>query len=118
MDNRILAVDFDGTLCTNAYPKIGGANKYLIDFLKNCQKKGDKIILWTCRSGELLFEAVEWCKKQGLSFDAVNDNLPEIKNMFDGESRKIFANWYIDDRAGCLGCVYQMLFEDKRSETI
>lgn len=117
MAKRILAVDFDGTLCTDNYPEIGEPNIYLINFLKECLDNGDKLILWTCRCGELLMDAIKWCRDQGIVFDAVNDNLPEIKKKFDGESRKIFANWYIDDRAGCLGCAYQMLYGDAKGET-
>lgn len=39
-----------------------------------------------------------WCKEQGLIFDAVNDNLPEVIEEFGENCRKIFANEYIDDR--------------------
>ena len=61
------------------------------------RKKGHKLILWTCRTGKALDEAVRWCEGHGLEFDAINENLPEIVAKFDGESRKIFANVYIDD---------------------
>lgn len=43
------AVDFDGTLCENAYPEIGAPNLPLIDKLISCRRLGAKIILWTCR---------------------------------------------------------------------
>lgn len=43
-------------------------------------------------------EAVEACKKQGLIFDAVNDNLPEVKKVFGNNSRKIVASEYWDDK--------------------
>lgn len=46
------AVDFDGTLCENAYPEIGAPNLPLIDKLISCRRLGAKIILWTCREGE------------------------------------------------------------------
>ena len=95
----IYAVDFDGTLCENAWPEIGTPNTHLIRVLNAFKEKGDRLILWTCRSGSKLTEAVEWCKERGLEFDAINENLPEIIAAFDGESRKIFANVYIDDLA-------------------
>ena len=98
----IIAVDFDGTLCRNAYPRIGEPRVTMINFLKNAQRKNGpdacKIILWTCRTGDLLSEAVEWCKTMGLKLDAVNENLPEIVEEFGGDSRKIYADVYIDDR--------------------
>lgn len=94
----IIAVDFDGTLCEPCYPQIGEANQPLIDALLKRQYLGDKLILWTCRAGEHLADAVEWCKHQGLFFDAVNDNLEEIKELYQNNSRKITADLYIDDR--------------------
>lgn len=98
-DYTIYAVDFDGTLCENAWPGIGEPNHLLIRSLISLRLRGDKLILWTCRTGDKLNEAIEWCKTQGLEFDAINENLPEIIAAFDGESRKIFANVYIDDLA-------------------
>ena len=99
-NSQIIAVDFDGTLCKNAWPDIGEPNTFLIAYLLNRQQfYGDKLILWTCRTGERLQEAVDWCHKRGLKFDAVNDNVPEMVAKFDNDSRKIFADWYIDDRA-------------------
>ena len=93
----IYAVDFDGTLCENAWPEIGRPNESLIRMLIRTRASGDKVILWTCRSDDQLDRAVAWCKERGLEFDAVNDNLPEIIEAFGGNSRKIFANCYIDD---------------------
>lgn len=95
----IIAVDFDGTLCENAYPEIGNANFYLILQLKGRQAMGDKLILWTCRAGEALDRAVEWCEGYGLHFDAINDNLPETLEKYGSNSRKITADIYLDDRA-------------------
>ena len=57
------------------------------------------MILWTCRNGIDLTKAIEFCRNIGLVFDAINDNLPEIKVKYQNNSRKIFANIYIDDRA-------------------
>lgn len=99
MSYGIIAVDFDGTLCENCYPEIGDVNMDLLLFLKEHQKKGSKIILWTCRCGEALREAVLWCKKQGLKFDAINTNVPENILQYGSDSRKIYADLYIDDRA-------------------
>lgn len=95
----ILAVDFDGTLCENRYPEIGAPDRALIDSLIVARSKGDKLILWTCREGIELDEAVEFCKSQGLEFDAVNDNVPETIELFGSNNRKIFAHYYIDDKS-------------------
>ena len=95
---KIYAVDFDGTLCKNSWPDIGKPNRVLIPALLELRANGDKLILWTCRTGDLLVEAVSWCKEQGLEFDAVNENLPEIIGQFGTESRKVFADVYVDDK--------------------
>ena len=95
---KIIAVDFDGTLCENNWPGIGAPNEELIEYLRNRKKDGDKLILWTCRVEDMLQKAVEWCKERNLVFDAVNENLPHIIERFGGNTRKIFANMYIDDR--------------------
>lgn len=95
----IIAVDFDGILCEENYPEIGKANTVLIESLKYRQAVGDRLILWTCRAGEALINAVKWCEQQGLQFDAVNDNVPETIEKWGSNSRKITADIYIDDRA-------------------
>lgn len=95
----IYAVDFDGTLAESIYPGIGSPNMALINHLIKRRKQGNKVILWTCRCGERLQEAVEWCIQYGLEFDAVNENLLETIEWFGTDSRKIHADVYIDDKA-------------------
>lgn len=95
----VIAVDFDGTLCEDKFPSIGVPNNKLITYLLDKQMNGDKLILWTCRTKSYLADAIKWCATFGLFFDAINDNLQEIKNLYGGDSRKIFADVYIDDRA-------------------
>ena len=95
----IIAVDFDGCLCEDRFPDIGEANTEVIDQLKEFQRMGDKLILWTCRKDERLADAVAWCAAWGLRFDAVNENLQYVIEAFGGDCRKIFANEYWDDRA-------------------
>lgn len=95
----IYAVDFDGTICESIFPGKGKPNMALINHLIKRRKQGNKIILWTCRVGDSLNEAVEWCRQFGLEFDTVNENLPEMVEYWGGESRKVFADVYIDDKA-------------------
>lgn len=92
-----IAVDFDGTLCSDAFPEIGKPNQPLIDFLIKWQQEGNKVILWTCREDTLLWIAVDWCAEHGLHFDAVNENLPERISYYKNDPRKIGADYYIDD---------------------
>lgn len=95
----IIVVDFDGTLCRSKYPDIGDANGALISQLKEARENGDRVILNTCRGGDLLEQAVVWCRDQGLEFDGVNENLQERIDQYGGDCRKISGDIYLDDRA-------------------
>ena len=95
---KTIAVDFDGTLCFSSWPELGEPNTPLIEYLKQWKSEGNKLILWTCRAGEALDKAVRWCSEHELQFDAVNDNLPEVIEMYGNNSRKISCDYYIDDR--------------------
>ena len=94
----IYAIDFDGTLCVDRYPEIGELREDMIRAVLYAQRAGDRFILWTCRVGERLEEAVNWSAAQGLIFDAVNDNLPDMIALYENNCRKVFADGYIDDR--------------------
>lgn len=94
----IYAVDFDGTLCTNAWPEIGQPKPDVIEYCKQLKAEGHKLILNTCREGGLLLSAVWWCESYGLVFDAHNENLPEMIELYGGDCRKISADYYMDDK--------------------
>jgi hypothetical protein len=93
----IIAVDFDGTIVKHKYPAIGKEIPYAVKTLKLFREKGHKIILWTYRAGKELEKAVKFCRKRGLTFDAVNNNFEgeEFDNTY---SRKIYADIFIDDK--------------------
>lgn len=97
--NAVLAVDFDGTLCEHKFPNIGEPNWELIHYIQWRQKHGARTILWTCRTGGKLNEAVKWCEERGLYFDAVNENIIDVVNAYGSECRKVYADEYYDDRA-------------------
>ena len=94
----IYAIDFDGTLCQNAWPGIGEPKPEVIEHFKRLRNDGHKLILWTCREGVRLAEAVEWCASHGLYFDAHNENLPELVELYGNDCRKIGADFYVDDK--------------------
>lgn len=97
--NKIIGVDFDGTLAITkgTYPRIQGPIQEIIDYVKSEQAAGAYLILITMREYNELEDAVAWAKEQGLRFDAVNDNLPQMKEFFGNNPRKIFCNEYLDD---------------------
>ena len=96
---RVIAFDFDGTLCENRFPEIGEPNTELINQLIEAQEAGSVVILWSCRCGKRLREAVKWSKEHGLRFDYVNRNDTERIRVFKSDCRKVSAEVYIDDRS-------------------
>jgi len=115
-DKLIIAIDFDGTIVDDAYPKIGKTRIFAFETLKRLQQDGHRLILWTYRNGEKLQEAVDFCKENGIEFYAVNASFSEEK-LDTTRSRKIHADLFIDDRniGGILGWgeIYQMITKEE-----
>ncbi len=110
----LIAVDFDGTIVTHKYPAIGEEIPFAIDTLKMLRQDGHKLILWSVREGQLLDEAVKYCKDRGLEFYAINRDYPEETTDNNPHfSRKLKVDVFIDDRnLGGLpdwGVIYQMI---------
>ncbi len=97
-DSKLIAVDFDGTIVEDKYPEIGKPLMFAFETLKRLQQDGHRLILWTYRAGGRLKEAVEFCKKHGVEFYAVNASYPEEVVEAGRSSRKINADIFIDDR--------------------
>lgn len=97
LTNIRIAVDFDGTIVEHEYPEIGKEKLFAFQTLKELEKRGALLILWTFRTGAELDAAVEFCRKNGVGFYAINRNYPEEK-YDETVSRKIDADIFIDDR--------------------
>lgn len=95
----IIAVDFDGTLVDDAFPEVGTKDDMVFELCKTWKAMGAKLILWTCRDNQRLVDAVQFCREHGLNFDAVNQNVPEVQELYGGDTRKVFADVYLDDKA-------------------
>ena len=93
-----ISVDFDGTIVEHRFPDIGKEMLFAFDTLKALQKQGHQLILWTIRTGKELDDAVEYCKKNGVEFYAVNKKYPEEEFDENDISRKLNADIFIDDR--------------------
>ena len=119
---KTIAVDFDGTIVEHRYPKIGEEIPFATETLKILAQERHKLILWTVREGELLEEAIEWCRQRGVFFYSVNKDYPEEEKSHNGFSRKLKADLFIDDRnLGGLpdwGTIYQMIHEQKPYEPV
>ncbi len=114
----IIAVDFDGTIVEHRYPSIGRIRFFAFETLKALQAKDHLLILWSHRAADQLEEAVSFCRSNGIEFYAVNKNYPE-EEWNENDSRKIFADIYIDDRnLGGIpewGEIYQMICPEEEN---
>lgn len=117
-----IAVDFDGTIVTHAYPAIGKERPFAVQTLKMLQREGHRIVMWSVREGELLDEAVEWCRQRGLEFYAVNKDYPEETAEHAQYSRKLKVEMFIDDRnIGGLpdwGTIYDIIHNHRSYEEV
>lgn len=106
MKRIAVAIDFDGTLVEDKFPDIGKASLFAIDFCRFCNQNNVALILWTCRTGFDLEEALHWARFYDIHFDEVNQNLPDWVETFKAyrpnvpaNCRKVAADIYIDDKA-------------------
>lgn len=110
-----IAVDFDGTIVEHCYPRIGKEIPFAVETLKLLQQDGHRLMLWTVREGDLLEEAIKWCKARGLEFYAANKEYPEEEPCHDSYTRKPKVDMFIDDRnLGGLpdwGIIYRIIKE-------
>ncbi len=110
----LIAIDFDGTIVENKYPEIGRERPFAIQTLKMLLADRHRLVLWTCREGQLLEEALAWCRERGVEFYAANRDYPEETTDNNPHfTRKLKADLFIDDRnLGGLpdwGTIYQMV---------
>lgn len=114
----IIAVDFDGTVVEHEYPKIGRPIPFAIETLKQLQKDGHTLLMWTVREGDLLQEAIDYVENNGVKYFAYNKNYPEEDHAT--AARKLNADIFIDDRnVGGLpdwGLIYRSIKAAERGE--
>lgn len=98
----VFAIDLDGTVWKEAYPGIGLIIPEAINSIKEIKNLGHTIIIWTCRQGKLLEDAVNTLKRYNVPFDFINENDPERIKLYGSDCRKIGADFFVDDRnVGC-----------------
>lgn len=94
----IIAVDFDGTLHTGDFPKIGNVAAEAEKYMNKLKADGHYLIIWTCRHGDRLTEAINWLIERGIPFDRINEHEPENIKKYQSNSRKVYAHLYVDDK--------------------
>jgi len=95
----IIGVDFDGTIVDHAYPDIGDPVPNAIETMSDLIDRGDRLILWTMRSGKELDAAVSYLYGEKIILFGINKN-PQQSSWT--QSPKAYCALYIDDAA--LGC--------------
>lgn len=114
----IIAVDFDGTLCSGPYPAIGDPVPDAVKIMQMLHDDGHTLIIWTCRCGGLLIDAINWMLQNKIPFDRVNDHDPLNLEKYKSHARKVYAHVYIDDKnVGGLppwSKIYQYISEQER----
>lgn len=96
MDKKLtIAIDFDGTIVTHAFPKLG-IDMGALKVLHKIQQRGHNIILFTMRSGKLLGEAIDYLERNGITLFGINRNHTQDSWT---TSQKVYAHVYIDDAA-------------------
>jgi len=93
----IIAVDFDGTLHTGEYPDTGAPKPYAVEAMQRLKADGHYLIIWTCREYASQFAMIGWLNKHKIPYDQINDHAPNSAKDFGYESRKVYADVYIDD---------------------
>jgi uncharacterized HAD superfamily protein len=98
MKTLTIAIDFDGTIAESHWPNVGNEIPGAIQTIKRLHKRGHKVIIWTCRTGEPLQHAIQWLIQHNVPYDAINQNLPEHIKRYKGDTRKVHADLYVDDK--------------------
>jgi hypothetical protein len=92
----IIGVDFDDTISPW---KMNDNDTYsrVIDLLKIAKQTGAYIVIFSACDKNRYDDIKKYCKESGLDIDAINKNPIDLPY---GNMNKIYANIFIDDRAG------------------
>lgn len=93
----ILAIDFDHTIADVDFPVIKGFKPNAKHYINLLYEEGFYISVWTCRSGMHKDAAEDFLNKEGVNFHCINENHPILIEHW-GETRKLAADIYIDDK--------------------
>lgn len=99
----VLAIDFDGTITkVNSWPEMAPLADNAKEVINEFHDKYNiKIIIWTCRDNFYrndLDKAIKFLNDNGIHYDAINENIREVTDYWQNNPRKIFADFYIDDK--------------------
>ena len=93
----IIAIDFDGTIVTHEYPRIGKALPLAKEVIELLDSNGHHCFLYTMRDDAELMDAMLYCRENYIPIKGYNESPEQFST-----SPKQYAQIYIDDAA--LGC--------------
>lgn len=96
----VVAYDYDNTVYD--FHHKGETYDEVIQLLRDLKSIGCYLIVWTANENEV--SVIEYLTEMDIPFDTINENPPFWKS----QSRKIYYNALLDDRAGLIQ-VYQEL---------
>lgn len=91
----IIAVDYDDTI--SPWKMRGFDPKRTIEVLKVAKETGAYLVIFTACNEDRYQEIMDYCQSQGLDVDSINKTPIDLPY---GNGTKIYANIFIDDRAG------------------
>ena len=91
----IIACDFDDTISPFKMLDVDYLKR--IQVIKEAQLVGATLIIWTSTTRDRYPYILDYCKNNGLNVHSINTNKSGLKY---GNEGKIYANIYLDDRAG------------------
>ena len=91
----IIAVDYDDTI--SPWKLRGFDPKRAIDVIKIAQQTGAYVVIFTACKPDRHPEIMTYCESIGIKVDAINKTPIDLPY---GNDAKIYANIFIDDRAG------------------
>lgn len=94
----IISIDYDDTIVVADYPNTGKIKPFAALVINTLFEEGHTIIINTCRTEEHEWLAGKYLDDCGVKYHHINENHPDNIAMYDSDSRKIYADVYIDDK--------------------
>jgi hypothetical protein len=93
-----ISIDYDDTIVYQDFPNSGTIKPNAKEVINRLYDEGHHILIWTCRSFENAKTAKKYLIECGIRFHLINENLPSNIEKYGGDTRKMSADIYIDDR--------------------
>lgn len=104
-DRVVLAIDFDGTIAVQDYPRIGILIEEAKEVINSLYDSGEYIIIiWSCRDEKEELEMIKFLNENDIRYHYINENCEEfiqLRKSYNMEvpKRKIYYDILVDDRA-------------------